>query len=182
MTWDATQPTNTTKIRNLGVVIRPNWQAIETADSSFKPRALNLNNRTVLGVSVDPAAIANAYLLYCKTDGAGNSELYGINPSSNVIQLTKGAPTVAAIGSTFLPGGAILKWGNLGINNGSNNASTLFVTPFPNACWGVVVTPVASTSTANNAGGVSVFNVNGFTCFRGFTSGICTYSYFAIGS
>ena len=66
MTWDPSQPTDTTKIRNLGIVIRPNWQAIEAADSSFKPVALNLDNRTPLGVANDPTAIADAYLLYCK--------------------------------------------------------------------------------------------------------------------
>ena len=88
MTWDATQPTNTTKIRNLGVVIRPNWQAIESGDSSFKPLAFNLNDRTVAAQPNDPTAIDNAFIVYCKTSAGGASEFYGIDEDSNVVQLT----------------------------------------------------------------------------------------------
>ena len=77
MAFDKTQPTDTTKIRNLGVVIRPNWVAIEEADSTFRPYALNLQNRTPLGVSNDPASIADTYILYEKDDGSGNPELFG---------------------------------------------------------------------------------------------------------
>ncbi len=89
MAWDTLQPTNTTKIRNLGVVIRPNWAAIQTADSSFTPDGLNFKNRTTATVPIDPAAIATAYIAYCKESAAGFPELYGVDASSNIVQLTE---------------------------------------------------------------------------------------------
>lgn len=89
MAWDTLQPTNTTKIRNLGVVIRPNWAAIQTADSTFTPDAFNFKNRTPSVVPIDPAAIATAYIAYCKESAAGFPELYGIDASSNIVQLTE---------------------------------------------------------------------------------------------
>jgi len=90
MAWDATQPTDSTKIRNLGVVIRPNWVAIEQADTTFRPQAMNFKDRTVAGVSVNPTALADAFITYCKTDTAGNSELFGIDEDSHVIQYSYG--------------------------------------------------------------------------------------------
>lgn len=90
MAFDKTQPTDTTKIRNLGTVIRPNWDAIETADSTFKPYAINLQNRTPLGVSNDPATIADSSIIYVKDDGAGNPELYSKDGSGNIIQMSEG--------------------------------------------------------------------------------------------
>lgn len=119
MTFDPTQPTDTTKIRNLGIVIRPNWQAIENANSSFKPVALNFNNRTPLAVSNDPTAIANAYLLYCKDDVGGDPELFGINQNSDVVQLTDGDVLNATPGHTFLPGGILMQWNRVVAPTGS---------------------------------------------------------------
>jgi len=110
MAFDATEPTDTTKIRNLGTVIRPNWTAIQTADSSFKPNAINFTDRTVASIAVNPTAIADAYIAYCKTDASGNSELFGINDLSGVIQFTRGIPTLTAAGNIFLPGGVLIQW------------------------------------------------------------------------
>ena len=92
MTFDPTQPTDTTKIRNLGVVIRPNWEAIEEGETSFAPYSVNLQDRTPLGVSNDPTAMTSpdACRVYCKQDGNGNPELYAIDPAGNVIQITQG--------------------------------------------------------------------------------------------
>ena len=89
MAWDTLQPANTTKIRNLGVVIRPNWAAIQTADSTFTPDALNFRDRTAAGLAVNPTDIATAYIAFCKQDAAGNPELFGISSTSDVIQFTK---------------------------------------------------------------------------------------------
>jgi len=90
MAFDRTLPANTTKLRNLGIVIRPNWEAIELADSSFQPQAINFADRTVAAVPSNPVAIADTYITYSKTDGAGNPEYFGIDDSSNVIQFTYG--------------------------------------------------------------------------------------------
>jgi len=99
MAWDASLPANSTKIRLGPAVIRDNWQAIQQADSTFRPYAINLTDRTPLAVSNNPTAISgsnNACTLYCKQDASGNQEIYSIDPSSNVIQLTEGG----AMGST----------------------------------------------------------------------------------
>ena len=89
MAFDKAEPQDTTKIRNLGVVIRPNWVAIEQADSTFRPIALNLQDRTPLVASNDPASIAGTSIIYVKQDGAANPELYSEDGSANKIQMTE---------------------------------------------------------------------------------------------
>lgn len=89
MAFDKTQPTDTTKIRNLGTVIRPNWVAIEEAGATFRPYALNLQNRTPLAVANDPATIADTSIVYVKDDGSGNPELYSKDGSGNIIQMSE---------------------------------------------------------------------------------------------
>lgn len=115
MAWDRTQPTDTTKLRNLGTVIRPNWEAIELAESTFQPQALNFTDRTVAGVAVNPTAIADTYISYCKTDSAGNSELFGIDDSSNIIQYSyggrMGSPTTDLTVNTIHFGSATTNYG-----------------------------------------------------------------------
>lgn len=105
MAFLATEPQDTTKIRNLGTVIRPNWSAIQTGDSTFKPYALNLIERTSVPVAGDPTAIADTFIIYCKDDPDGNPEFFGIDAGSQVIQLTQDG----AIGSstTKLSGSSI---------------------------------------------------------------------------
>lgn len=112
MAFDRTQPTNNTKIRNLGNVIRPNWEAIEDADTTFKVKALNFANRTALGIAVNPTAIASTEILYSKSDASGNTQLYMIDPASRITQLSVSvAPLSAANGYTWLAGGMLLQWG-----------------------------------------------------------------------
>lgn len=90
MAFDKSQPEDTTKIRNLGVVIRPNWVAIEEADSSFKPYAINLISRNTTGASNDPSTIASTSILFCKNDTAGNPELHHRGAAGNIIQMSYG--------------------------------------------------------------------------------------------
>lgn len=144
MVWDQTQPTDTTKIRNLGVVIRPNWLALKTGDSSLKLDSANFDDRTVAGLADDPTAIADAYVLYCKTDAAGNSELYGIDESSNKLQFTQGAPTLAAQGKIFLPGGLLMQWNTEVVATGG---AVTFLTPFSAAAYSVQFMPTGSSGT-----------------------------------
>lgn len=148
MTFDPTEPADDTKIRDLGVVIRPNWEAIEEATSSFKPWATNFTDRTAAGIiPEDPASIPDAYITYCKQDTEGNAELFGISDANNILQLTKGAVTNAAIGETCIPGGVLIKWGTgtatgqktYGFSAGANNFG---LTDFPNNCWVVLAQPI----------------------------------------
>lgn len=141
MVWDATQPTNTTKIRNLGVVIRPNWDAIQLGDPTLLPQSINFANRTPLPAVNDPAAIANSYILYCKEDASGNPQLFGIDQASRISQFTTSVtPTSAASGFTFLPGGMVIQWKHTG-NIGSNADSVqTFPVAFSADPYSIVIT------------------------------------------
>jgi len=130
MAFDPSLPADSTKLRLAPGVIQDNWEAIEEADSSFKPYAVNLNNRTPLAVPNDPVAIANAYLVYSKDDAAGNPELFGINESSQVTQLTRGIPTYGKPGQIYLPGGMLLRWNTVSATSGSAvNFGITFIEP-----------------------------------------------------
>lgn len=111
MAFDPSLPADSTKLRLAPGVIQDNWEAIEEGQSSFKPYAVNLNNRTPLAVPNDPTGITDAYIMYCKDDGSGNAELFGRSENSDIIQFTQGSPTKSANGITFLPGGLYLAWG-----------------------------------------------------------------------
>ena len=148
MAFDSTQPTNTTKIRNLGNVIRPNWTAILTADATFKPYAINFDNRTPLVVPNDPAAIANVYGVYAKQDGSGNLQLYAINPASKITKLTSNiVPVAATNGYTYLPGDLLLQWGKATANGGANT-DVFFPVVFSGAPYSVTLTLYRSSGSA----------------------------------
>ncbi len=89
MAFDKAEPQDTTKIRNLGVVIRPNWVAIEQADDTFRPIALNLQNRTPDPSANDPGTLANTSKIYVKDDSAANPELFSKDGSGNIIQMSE---------------------------------------------------------------------------------------------
>lgn len=141
MVYDATKPANNEKIRNLGVAIRPNWQAIEEADATFKPYAINLANRTPLIVPNDPAAIANTFILYCKEDASGFPELWGIDKDSNKTQISVSVPAVsAAAGYTWLAGGMLMQWTHTGAIASGADSVQMFPITFSAAPYSVVIT------------------------------------------
>jgi hypothetical protein len=190
MAWDRLEPQDTTKIRDLGTVIRPNFQAIDSGDSTFKPIALNLSDRDTdpLSGSSDPAAIADAYLLYCKQDTGGDPELFGIDASSNVIQFTDGAPTLAQNGQTFLPGGLLLQWGRGFIVGATSSVAVVFPSAFSAAAYSVVNTPYDSPVTGSSPREVGITNASitaaGFTAasFNGAVpAGGVNFGWIAIG-
>lgn len=180
MAWDITQPTDTTKIRNLGIVIRPNWVAIQNAEATFKPLGLNFNDRTVAGVAVDPTAIADAYIMYCKTDTAGNSELFGINETSGIIQFTRGLPTIGTSGSVFLPGGLILKWGQVAMT-GTSQSFNFAGGAFPTNALCVVPAPFNAAARVANWN-VQTWTASNFTLQASPSVTNAFFTYFAIGS
>lgn len=96
---------------------------------------------TYVELGADPATAANEMALYSK-DNAGATTLY-LRQESNgsVIQMSGANPTVAASGSTFLPGGLILKWGIL--NNPTDNDTITFAGgAFPGNVFSITLTPV----------------------------------------
>lgn len=96
---------------------------------------------TYLELALDPTTAANEMAVYCK-DNAGSSTLY-LRQESNgaVIQMSGANPTVAASGSTFLPGGLVLKWGIL--NSPVDNSLITFAGgAFPGNVYSITLTPV----------------------------------------
>ena len=183
MAFDKSKPTNSEKIRELGEVIRPNWDAIETADETFKPQGLNFDDRTALGIADDPTAIADAVITYCKQDTSGDPQLYAINPSSVISQLT-GSFSAAASGTTTVQGGIIVKWGTS--NGNGAGIVNAFGAAFPNNCWSVVLTGQTSADNRNICR-VTAKTVNNFTfkTYRGDTGtagGAESAYYIAIGN
>jgi hypothetical protein len=164
MAWVKTLPGNTEKIRNLGVVIRPNWEAIEEADLTFKPHALNYNNRTPLGVANDPAAIADTHILYCKDDGSANPEMFSIDDTSVISQLTFRDRSLAQSGYVYLAPGFILQWGRATILAGTNTIAVTFPLAFGATAYSVTCNPLGATAgdTTRGFGPVSITDV-GFT-------------------
>ena len=142
MTFDPSQPTDDTKIRDLSTVITPNWEAIQGADASFKPIGINFNNRNPLPSNDDPTAIANAYILYCKEDPGAIPELFGIDAASNVLQFTGGPSTLNNNGHTFLIGGLLFQWFHATVNNNT-------IVQFPKEFGAVPYVVIGSESTNN---------------------------------
>ena len=141
MAWDKTFPTASTKIRNLSTGIPNNWDAIETADSTFIPEALNLLNRASDGgLSNDPTAIADTVILYSKEDSNGDAQLYAIDPSSNITQLTQFSTSEASNGSMTFPGGLTFIWGQ---TTGTTGSKT-FHTAFANNIFNLQVSMIAA--------------------------------------
>ena len=177
--WDKTQPQNTTKLRNLGDVIRPNWVAIEQAEDTFLPIALNLADRTPLGVANDPTAIAASVIAYSKQDGAGKPQAYTIDPDSVITQLTGGSLTAANPGKLILPNGLVMIWG-------TGAATAAFVVKdfptfgilvgFPNNCFHISGSATGGTKSIG-------FNIVSKTQYSvKCDSDTSNYTYFAIGN
>ena len=126
-------------------------------------------------------SVAGVSGIYCNLVG-GVSCLFFQNSTQN-IQLT-GTTTASDNGSTVLPGGIIMKWGNFGFNGGSGSAGVSFGTAFPNHFYSCSLLPSTGTPSAG-VGSVSFSgtgSLSGFTAFRSNTSGVVTYFYIAIGN
>jgi len=121
MAFNVAEPQDTTKIRNLGVVIRPNWLSIQEADSTFRPYAINLQNRTPLVVANDPATIAATSIIYTKNDAAGNPETYNKDGSGNIVQMSfggrMGGPSTGVSMVDFRFGSSTVTYNGNHINN-----------------------------------------------------------------
>lgn len=175
MAWDKSQPQNTTKIRNLGEVIRPNWDAIETADSTFIPQALNLADRDAAGLASDPTALADTIIAYSKQDASSKPQLFMIDPDSVVTQLTGGSLTAATPGKLVLPNGLTFIWG-FGTASTTMTTKSFDLSGFANNCFHI---------SGNCSGGtVSIgFDLVSKTQYKvAGASGTPNYYYFAIGN
>lgn len=129
-----------------------------TADTSFAINHIAFSESTNAGKHIyctlieqsAPTTAANEISLYNKvTDSA--STLYMMHESAGTeVQLSVPATNVSAAtaGSSYLPGGVIIKWG-LGAAT-TSGATNTFAIAFPNNCWKVVASTNADESTANS--------------------------------
>lgn len=149
MAWNRDEPQDTTKIRDLGTVLRPNFQAIDSADSTFKPIATNFSDRDTdpLSGSSDPTPIADTYITYCKQDTNGNPELFGIDPAGVISQFTQTARTLAQTGFAVIAPGIKIQWGRDTLAGAGTTVT--FPEAFSATAWVVLVTPYANTVTGS---------------------------------
>jgi hypothetical protein len=119
-----------------------------------KHHMVELLNRDTSGSAppyaiVDPAGTITEMVFYAKDRvyaapiGITETTLYLRKANGNLFQMSGLDPVAAQTGSTFLPGGIVIKWGIYTGNGAAVQApanTNTFVTPFPNACWSVVVT------------------------------------------
>jgi len=174
MVWDKTKPQGSTKIRNLGVVITPNWEAIETADSTLLLQAINLADRDALGIASDPTAIADSVITFCKKDASGKPQGYAIDPDSLITKLTGGSLTAANPGKVVFPNGLIIIWGT-GAANTAWAEKTFALTGFTNNCFNITGSANGSTNTVG-------FDLVSKTKYKVKASSASAYHYFAIGN
>lgn len=133
---------------------------------------------TMIEQGADPGTAANEMALYTKVAGGATTLYLQREGGGTVIRMTPTQdPTIGNQGSTFLPGGVIVKWGFGNVTAAGTNL--IFPSAFPNNCWIVV-------ATCENAGsGINVNvtskNVNGGT-FRVSGAANATVEYIAIGN
>ena len=159
MSWDSSQPAAGVKIRLLPTQTNENFQAIELGNdadtdvgSTLQFHSISLGDRSTIAVSADPQDETTVYQLYAKNDGT-NIEWFAKNTAASITQMTRGAPTVSALGSTFLPGGLLMKWGTKAITSGAGAKPAIsYDAAFTTAVYSLVVTPLYATSTTDNLG------------------------------
>lgn len=114
--------------------------------------------------TADPITSSNELALYSKESGSVSTLFLRKESNGTVIQMSGQDPTIATSGSTFLPGGIVLKWGQFSTNAGGT-ATPTFASAFPTACF-VVVASVIDTgtpTTANSAVYAYNYSTTGFS-------------------
>lgn len=145
------------------------------ADTIFDTNHYTFDNSTVANrgkhrfssyveQGADPVTAANEIAIYSK-DLAGVSQLYMRRESAGtVIQMSVGNPVVGNPGSTFLPGGIIMKWGfkNILSTGTAINFVAEGVGNFPTNCFGVTISVNQNAFSGGDAWS-NIPNVAGFT-------------------
>jgi len=170
MAWDKTQPQGSTKIRNLGDVITPNWDAIETGDTTFKPQAINL---AFSGAA--PAHLDDTIRLYSIKDGSGIPQAYTIDQNDVITKLSGGSLTAASPGKMILPNGLTMIWG-AGAATAAFVVKNFDLTGFANNCFHISGSATGGTKSIG-------FNIVSKTQYSvKCDSATSNYTYFAIGN
>lgn len=138
--------------------------AVDHIDNNGNPGAKPAGFHKVIHMvpqAVDPAPMAGFGQLYSKTttDFITDEALFWETGTGLISQLTMNfTPTIAANGTTFLPGGLILQWGKFNFASGSDSTTFILlgVKSFPNNCFAFLANQSANTTSANT---LNIFNV-----------------------
>ena len=122
-----------------------------------------------------PTTVANEVSLYSKATGSISTLYLRHESAGTEVQLSLPAANVvaSAAGSSYLPGGVIIKWGT-----GTAKTALTFGVAFPTACWSVQVTTKAA-ETQSSWLYVTTTSKTGFNTVDQHTWG---FSYIAIGN
>lgn len=185
MPFNANNPSNSEKIRRLGIVIRPNWIALEQGSDSdsdntdpllsqkFKVWSTNFFDRSDIpsAPNADADRVYNSIVAYSKTDADTSlAELFVRHEDQSITQMTKGPANIAPsgfanAGETFLPGGLLLKYAFTDVVPNPDPTYTwtgagplgLGLSDFPNSVFNIQITRFEDSNAANNV------NVRSFT-------------------
>lgn len=187
-------------IPNANDIISQSQSQIKTnfgqADIIFDVNHITFDNATVVDrgkhrkvdfirQTVAPGSAATQLVLYEKLVSTNSELFFQRDNVATEVQLTSGNPTIGTNGSTFLPGGIILKWGTATV---TNTQTVNFITPFPTACFQVILQPInnQAVTVANDYVYVASFNTTSFnaTAVRRITlvGNTVNFSYIAIGN
>jgi hypothetical protein len=163
MPFNKANPSDTSKIRNLGINIRPNWKAIEEGSqddanpNKLKYWAVNLFSRDDIpdAPGADAPQVDDGLAVFAKTDTDTDlPEMFIRHEDSSITQMTKGPANIAPSGyadngETFLPGGLILKYALLPVQASNalvtftwagTGANQLGLSSFPTNCFNIQMT------------------------------------------
>lgn len=195
MPFNAANPADNEKIRRLGIVIRPNWEAIEEGSqddanpNKLKYWSLNLFSRDDIPSAPgdDAQDVEDGIAIFSKTDSdTGQPEIFTTHEDATVTQLTKGPANIAPIGfanngETSIYGGLLLKYGVSSVA-GNSSATITFtdvgLTAFPNSIFNIQATPIDSVTNPSFA--VNTPTTTSFVIKN--SSGARQYYWMAIGN
>jgi len=203
MPFNQANPTDNEKIRRLGIVIRPNWKALEEgSQDDANPNKLKFWGINYYARDDIPAAPGNdapqvddGIVVYAKTDSdTGFPELFTRHEDSTVTQVTKGPANIAPAmrtdnGETSLYGGLLMKYalvdtGGTGSGDtaytwqGTASSTELGLTDFPNNCFNVQITGYyVPGGTVSDDSFIIAYSTSGFTIRK---SGSSPDKYFVV--
>jgi len=193
MSFNPNIPTGGQTISSTTVPIQTNFSIANTAFGVDHTPFITVTNQgqhqkvSLVQQAADPAALATAPILYAKstTSNTVNNDIYfrrASNDGSSIVQLTttKVNPLASTNGSSFLPGGVMIQWGQTSFV-GSSNPTITFPTAFPNNPFSVQITINNSNGTVPNAWRITSLSPSGFVANVQVT-GATTMYWMAIGN
>ena len=185
-TFAATQPLINRNFTVLDIAFSVDHTPLTNTTYQGEHNKVTLTTRTSPAFSpIDPVASADGPILYSKVAPNGLKEIFleTTSPGSQIVQLTdmSNPVTSASNGSTFLPGGTILKWGSFQAITATFTVTYSSLSPaltaFPSNTQNVILTPI-------NSGGIGNYRVSSQTNtgFTVVTTAGATFFFLAIGN